>query len=145
LPGPSGVETITLGGDWVQVARQFNANGIDATPDGRTLIVVNSTLGNLYTVDPQTGEATQIDLGSSAAVTNGDGILLDGKTLYVVRNRFNMIAVAELDARLATGSISGTITDPNFDVPTTITEHGSRLYAVNARFTTPPGPAWSMT
>ncbi len=30
------------------------------------------------------------------------------------------------------------ITDPDFDVPTTIDEFGKRLYAVNARFTTPP-------
>ena len=33
-----------------------------------------------------------------------------------------------------------TITHPDFDVPTTIDEHGGNLYAVNARFTTPPGP-----
>ena len=30
--------------------------------------------------------------------------------------------------------------DPDFDVPTTIDDHGSRLYAVNARFGTPPTP-----
>jgi G:T-mismatch repair DNA endonuclease (very short patch repair protein) len=30
------------------------------------------------------------------------------------------------------------ITDSDFDVPTTIDEFGKRLYAVNARFTTPP-------
>ena len=33
-----------------------------------------------------------------------------------------------------------TLTDPDFDVPTTIALHGSRLYAVNARFSTPPTP-----
>jgi hypothetical protein len=32
------------------------------------------------------------------------------------------------------------ITDSDFDVPTTIDEFGKRLYAVNARFTTPPTP-----
>jgi hypothetical protein len=30
-----------------------------------------------------------------------------------------------------------TITDGAFDVPTTISAHGRRLYAVNARFGTP--------
>ena len=30
------------------------------------------------------------------------------------------------------------ITSPLFDVPTTIAEFGSSLYAINAQFTTPP-------
>ena len=47
-------------------------------------------------LDPATGEATEVDLGG-ASLTNGDGILLDGRTLYVVRNRLNQIAVVELD------------------------------------------------
>jgi hypothetical protein len=32
------------------------------------------------------------------------------------------------------------IGNPDFDVPTTIADHGKRLYAVNARFRTPPLP-----
>jgi len=32
------------------------------------------------------------------------------------------------------------ITNPAFDVPTTIAEFGNSLYAVNARFGTPPTP-----
>ena len=38
-----------------------------------------------------------------------------------------------------------TITDPNFDVPTTVGVFGSSLYAVNARFTTPPTPDTTYT
>ncbi|HWQ13197.1 MAG TPA: hypothetical protein VNL77_10375 [Roseiflexaceae bacterium] len=139
LPDQSQVQAITLGGDWVQVPG-FNANGIDATPNGKTLIVVNSTRGELYTVDPTSGAASRIDLGGGS-VTNGDGILLDGKTLYVVRNRLNEIAVVELSTDLTSGHIARTISDPAFRVPTTIAEFGSALYAVNARFGTPPTPA----
>ena len=58
----------------------LNANGIDATANGAWLIIVNGTLGTLYRVDPETGEATLIDLGG-ANVERGDGILLDNKTL----------------------------------------------------------------
>jgi len=38
------VEAIMLSGDWTQVPGffVFNANGIEATPNGKTLIVVNS-------------------------------------------------------------------------------------------------------
>jgi sugar lactone lactonase YvrE len=140
LPDPVQVEALALTGDWIQVPDQFNANGIDAPPDGNVLIVVNSNLGNLYRVDPNTGVATLIDLGG-ATVTRGDGLLLDGKTLYVVRNFFNEIAIVQLSAHLDSGTIVGTITDPAFRIPTTIAEHGKWLYAVNARFDVPdPGP-----
>jgi hypothetical protein len=48
--------------------------------------------------------------------------------------------VFRLARNLDSGTITSTITDPDFDVPTTIDEFGHRLYAVNARFTTPPTP-----
>src|SRR3712207_6895860 len=49
---------------------------------------IYSALGRLFTVDPQSGVARAIDLGG-ASVSNGDGILLSGQTLYVVRNRID--------------------------------------------------------
>jgi hypothetical protein len=139
LPDAGAVEEIPLSGDFVFTPTAFNANGIDATANGKSLVVVNSTSGELYHVEPETGVASLIDLGG-ATVFNGDGILLDGKTLYVVQNRLNQIAVVQLDADLTAGEIVAIITDPAFDVPTTITEFGNSLYAVNARFGTPPEP-----
>ena len=73
-------------------------------------------------------------------VTFGDGLLLEGRTLYVVRNRLNQIAVVRLSADLASGQVVRSLTDPDFDVPTTIDDFGNSLYAVNARFGTPPTP-----
>jgi sugar lactone lactonase YvrE len=139
LPDDPVVEEIMLGGDYMFTPGAFNANGIAATPNGKTLIIVNSTEGALYTVDPNTGDATRIDLGGGS-VPNGDGILLQGKTLYVVQNRLNQIAVVELSADLTEGKIVDTITSSLFRVPTTIARFGSDLYAVNARFGTPPTP-----
>lgn len=135
----SSFTTIQLGGDFDFEPGQFNANGIDATPSGKWLIVVNSFFGALYRVDPETGAAVEIDLGGGS-VPNGDGILLDGKTLYVVQNRLNQIAVIRLNHELTEGEIVRTITSPNFQVPTTIDEHGSSLYAVNAKFGVTPAP-----
>jgi sugar lactone lactonase YvrE len=140
--GPNGslgttAETIPLTGDIVYVAG-FNANGIDATPDGRTLIIVQSNTGKVFTVDPASGATHEIALDES--LTAGDGILLDGKTLYVVRNMQNRVAVVSLAPDLSSGSVERYLTDPGLDVPTTLGELGHRLYAVNARFTTPPGP-----
>lgn len=137
LPASPKVEEIPLTGDYVFTPGAFNANGIAATPNGDTLIIVNSVDGLLYNVDPDSGEATLIDLGEDT-VPNGDGILLQGKTLYVVQNRLNQIAVVELSSDLTTGEIVDTITDESFDIPTTIARFGNSLYAVNARFGSPP-------
>jgi hypothetical protein len=73
-------------------------------------------------------------------MTNGDGLLLDGRTLYVVQNRLNQISVIELSRDLTQGEVVDVITSPHFDVPTTIDDFGPLLYAVNARFGTPPAP-----
>jgi sugar lactone lactonase YvrE len=131
-------QAVQLTGDF-QLVAGFNLNGIDATPDGKTLVVVQSATGKLFRVVAATGVTKEIMLGG-ATVTNGDGLLLHGRTLYVVRNRDNQIAVVALAKGLASGTISRTITDSDFDVPTTIDRHGNSLYAVNARFGTPTTP-----
>ena len=128
-------QEIALRGDYVHEAG-FSLNGIDATPDGRTLVVVQSGSGRLYTVSPASGVARRVDLGG-ATVTNGDGILLDGRTLYVVRNRQNRIAVVRLAPSMRSGRVVRTLANAGLSVPTTIDDHGRRLYAVNARFGTP--------
>lgn len=117
----------------------FNLNGIVATANGRTLLAIQSNTGRLWRINAATGAADPIDLGG-AALTNGDGLLLHGRTLYVVRNRLNQIVVVRLDRGFAEGQIVRTITDEEFDVPTTIARFGKALYAVNARFSTPPTP-----
>lgn len=139
LPDASAVQEIPLGGDFQFVAGQFNANGIDASPNGKYLIVVNSFLGALYRVNPESGVATEIDLGGGN-VQRGDGILLRGKTLYVVQNAFNQVAEVKLRAKFTAGEIVNLLTNPNLDIPTTIANHGGALYVVNARFSTPPTP-----
>jgi len=134
------VRTLPLTGDWVQLPDVNNANGVVGTPDGRGLIVVKSTPGELYHVDPGTGYARKITLVGQDTVVNGDGLWRIGRTLYVVQNRLNLISVWDLDAKVTTATLRTTITDPRFDVPTTAARFGDRLYLVNARFTTTPTP-----
>jgi sugar lactone lactonase YvrE len=129
-------QTIQLTGDF-ELETGFNANGIDATPNGRWLVIVQSNTGELFRVDPRTGATREIDLGG-VTVPNGDGILLDGRTLYVVQNRLNQIAVLRVNAALTSGTLRTRIMDSRFAVPTTIDDQGRRLYAVNARFGSPP-------
>lgn len=125
---------VPLTGDWEQVPGPFvfNANGIASSPSGDALIVVNSTLGKIFRVDPANGVATRIQ--TSAALTAGDGILLRGRELAVVRNQFNEIAILRMSPDLGSATLVRTLTDPDFDVPTTVAAFGSTLYAVNAKF-----------
>jgi len=136
------VTTVPLSGA-IAFGAGFNTNGIDATKNGKTLVIVQSNTGKLFTVTPA-GVTTEITLGG-ASVVNGDGILLAGRTLYVVQNQSNQIAKIRLSHGLTSGRIVETITSPNFDIPTTVDVFGNRLYAVNARFTTPPTPTTPYT
>jgi sugar lactone lactonase YvrE len=129
------VQTLMLQPPYVQGAG-FNVNGIDATPNGRWLVIVQSSTGKLFRVNPSTGATVEIALGGES-VPNGDGILLDGKTLYVVQNQLNRIAVIRVNATLTSGRVVTRIMDGRFAVPTTIDDLGRRLYAVNARFGAP--------
>ena len=126
---------VPLGGAWVGTG----ANGIARTPDGDALLVIQSPTGLLFRVDPATGNATQVDLGG-ALLLNGDGLLLVNRTLFVVQNRLNRVAVVELNKAGTSGEVTQHLTDPRFDVPTTVAAFGNRLYLPNARFTTPPTP-----
>jgi sugar lactone lactonase YvrE len=138
-PGPgAGVQTVQLSGDYQHQAG-FNLNGIDAIANGKTLVVVQSGTGKLFTVTTA-GVTKEIVLANGESVPNGDGILLDGRTLYVVQNQLNVIAKIKLAANLRSGHVLTRITSPGFDVPTTIADLGKRLYAVNARFGTTPTP-----
>ncbi len=135
---PAKAQTVPLSGDYQHTAGN-NANGIALTPDGRGLIIVQSSTGFLFRVDPRTGVTKRIDIGD-AVMTNGDGLLLIGRTLFVVQNLLNKVAVLTLNQSGTKGTLVREVTSPDFDVPTTAAPFGDRLYLPNARFTTPPTP-----
>jgi hypothetical protein len=128
------VRRIPITGDFRQTGdpTATNLNGI-AVAGRNTLILVQTNTGKLFAADADTGVAKEIDLGG-ANVLNGDGLLLIGHALFVVQNRLNQIAVVLLSRELSRGRVVKTITDPAFDVPTTIAATRRHLYAVNARF-----------
>jgi hypothetical protein len=135
----SGVAPIALTG-FPMTAGENNLNGIEAAPNGRVLLAVQSSEGVLWRIDPATGSHAAVDL-HGAELTDGDGLLLIGKrTLLVVQNRSNQIAVVHLDPDFRSGRVVRTITHPRFDVPTTVARKRGSLYLPNARFTTPPMP-----
>ncbi|MFD5079213.1 superoxide dismutase [Streptomyces sp. NPDC058371] len=137
---PGEVTTLPLTGDWEQ-GPDFTANGIERTPDGSALLVVNAVAGGggLMRVDPRTGVARAVDLGS-ARLPYGDGLLLLGRTLYAVQQQLNQIDVFRLNAAGTKGTAIARITDPRFRIPTTVAAWGERLYLPNARFDVEPTP-----
>lgn len=131
------VTTLPLTGDWVQQpAPAFNANGIAATPDGKALLVVQSATATLFRVDPRTGVARKVDLGGYA-LTNGDGLLVRGRTLYAVQNQLGQVAVFDLNRRGTAGTLDKVLPVPDSDVPTTVAAYRDSLYLPNARFGNP--------
>ena len=74
--GPGGAlgdaQTITLGGDYVHVAG-LNLNGIDATPNGKKLVAVQTVGGKLYRINPSTGVAKLVVLAAARAFRTATG------------------------------------------------------------------------
>ena len=132
LPDPSVAHLMPLTGDF-QLQTGFNANGIAAR--GGWLIMVQSNTGFLFKVNPRTGDTDRIDTGGYL-VSNGDGLERRGRTLYVVRNQDNLVAVLRLSRGLRKASLVGEIipAEGAVSVPTTATATLRGLYVVNARF-----------
>jgi sugar lactone lactonase YvrE len=146
LSDPYAFDTIALSGDFFMTPdpppffpAPVNANGIEVTPNGKYLILGNLSTGLFYLVDPETGHTTHIDIGGEALVYS-DGIVLEGQTLYVVRNLLNEITEIRLSPDLISGEVIGQIHNPVFKIPSTIANFGNALYAVNARFDVAPPP-----
>lgn len=135
---PQAAETLPLTGDF-ELQDGFNLNGIEAAPNGHELLAVQSNTGDLFRIDPRTGDSVRVDLGGES-VSFGDGLLLQGHTLFVVRNMLNLVAVVRLSGDLSAGRVVDEILSPDFDVPTTVGRSGGRLYVIQARFGPTPTP-----
>jgi len=135
--------TLQVTGPAAEISGQFNLNGIQATPNGKTLIVAHSANGELYTVDPVTGSSATI---AGVSVPSVDGIVLQGRRLWAVQN-INQVTRVQLSPNLTSGVIEEVITSDLFQVPSTAARFGSRLAVVNAKFDTgfpPTAKTWEV-
>jgi sugar lactone lactonase YvrE len=130
VPGPS--RTLALSGPAADTSGEFNLNGIQATANGKTLIVAHSANGQLYTVDPRTGASATI---AGVSVPQVDGIVLEGRRLWAVQNT-NQVTRIRLGRHLRSGVVDKVITSELFQVPATAARFGRRLAVVNAKFDT---------
>jgi hypothetical protein len=137
LAAPADVFQLPVGGDFA-LAPGFNLNGIVEARGW--LIAVQTNIGKLFRIDPVTGDATEIALGTGVDVVNGDGLEVHGGTLYVVQNLDSRVEKFALGPGLTTATLVSTLTPSGLDVPTTAAFVRGSLYAVNARFGTPVTP-----
>ena len=131
IPGAS-FRTLALSGPAADTSGEFNLNGIQATANGKTLIVAHSANGQLYTVDPRTGASATI---TGVSVPQVDGIVLQGRRLWAVQNT-NQVTRIRLSRHLRSGVVEEVITSDLFQTPTTAARFGRRLAVVNAKFDT---------
>jgi hypothetical protein len=146
LPAANAPTAIPLIGDFgVGVA-----NGIVATPDGKTLIVNDSFRSKIFRVDPTTGVAQEIVV-EPALDGFLDGMILQGKTLYIVTpydfvpDPVDRIQVLQLSNDLLSAKRVKTITSSDFDGVASGAIFGNSLYVNNARyfdFPEPTTPYW---
>jgi sugar lactone lactonase YvrE len=139
--GPA--RTLALSGPAADTSGEFNLNGIQATPDGRTLIVAHSSQARVHTVDPRTGASAAI---AGIEVPSVDGLVLAGRRLWAVQNG-NQVSRFRLSRDLASATLEQVITSANFAVPTTAALFGHRLAVVNAHFDTgfpPTAPTYEV-
>lgn len=124
-----------------------NANGIVVTPDNKYLIIVVSASGKLYRIDKTTKAISEITLNTP--VTSGDGLYLEGNTLYVSRNATNLIFPVTLNQDYTQGTV-GNGFGTNLLFNTTIAKAGNYFLVVNGQLnrrtgTTPPVLPFSVT
>ena len=140
LVDPSEAFMLPLGGDF-HLEDGFNLNGIVEARGW--LLSVQTNTGQLYRIDPESGDASFVSLGAGVDVAFGDGLEVHGRTLYVVQNQLERVEVFNLGPGLTSARLVDTLTpdDPDdLDIPTTGAWVGGGFYVVNARFGTTPTP-----
>ncbi len=134
LPSTPVVEVIPMSG--FEMVPGFNANGLAGDYDGRQLVIVNISTGVLYRVDTASGEASPLEIeGAEQLFADGDGLYLSGRTLYIMQNFSDKIAVVQLSGDLSGGEFIKNIPGEGeinpLNVATTIIGFGNSLYAIN--------------
>jgi sugar lactone lactonase YvrE len=124
---------LSFAGTALQYDSGNNLNGIAATPDGRTLIVVQMGKGLLFTIDIRSKAVKAVDTGG-ADLTGADGLVLDGRTLYVVRQMVAEIATVTPSADMTCGTVVHRFKHPQLAWPATAVKAGDRLIVVNTQF-----------
>ncbi|MCI0347365.1 MAG: superoxide dismutase [Chloroflexi bacterium] len=137
LPDPADAFTVDIQPPFVFEAG-FNANGI--VEFAGWLLVPKSGTGQLFAIDPQTGQS--VEILPAGSITFADGLELVGSTLFVVRNQLARIDAYSIHGGLVTFLGEVPTDGLNLSVPTTAAFAGGQLWAANARFGATDNKYW---
>lgn len=120
---------LDLAGTPLKYGPGVNLNGIVATPDGRYLLAIQLNTGELWRIDLRSRAVHRV----MAGLVNGDGLLLDGRTLYVARNKDQVVSKVTLSADYASGQL--VLNEPltGLRFPATLTRIGNDLVVTQAQ------------
>jgi Cu-Zn family superoxide dismutase len=110
-----------------------NVNGIAADAAGKYLIVVQMDKGLLFRIDTATRAVTPIDIGGEA-LSNTDGLVLRGDTLYAMRQAEREIVTIKMAPDLSSGKVVSRFHDPALGWIATAAISGDELFVVNTQF-----------
>lgn len=137
VPNGSGGYTLerwlTLTGTPITYVAGFNLNGIVVSPNGRYLYTIQTNTGRLFRIEIATKAIVQLDVGG-ATFPNGDGLWLDGNSLYVLQNQQELITKLRLQQNQADATVVSQTTDPSFMFPTSLVTARGRMLVVNSQF-----------
>lgn len=123
---------LSFEGTALRYGEEPNLNGIAATADGRYLIVVQMKAGRLFRIDTRTREVAAIDT-AGVALDGGDGLVLDGRRLYVVRQWAGEVVALDLSPDFATATEVKRISPSELAWPATAAIRGDRLIVANSQ------------
>jgi sugar lactone lactonase YvrE len=118
----------------------FDLGGIVSTANGRFLLTTQGTTGQLWRIDLGTRRIAEVELGG-ARLPNADGIVLRGRTLWVVQNFARQITKLKLRHRHRSATVEEVLATPADRTFTTAKRVGGRLLVVDSKFGFPPAAA----
>ncbi|MEW9534011.1 SMP-30/gluconolactonase/LRE family protein [Microbispora sp. NPDC049125] len=123
-------------------------NGIVAHPSGRYLLTVDMNGGDLYRINPSTGDVHKVGLRDHD-MSQADGMELRNGTLWVAHPipGANAISRWRLDPDGGAARMERRLTDQALRLPTTLIRRHGKLYVVRSQFDKggPVGPGTPQT
>ncbi|GGR18525.1 superoxide dismutase family protein [Deinococcus ruber] len=115
----------------VQYMTGINLNGIALTADGKALLSIQYNTGKLFRIELASRRIQEVKV--PGGLMYGDGLLLDGQTLYVGQNRLNWVSRVQLGADGLSGTVLGHTAADGLHYPSTLAMLGGDLIAVNSQ------------
>ncbi len=135
---------LDLRGTAIDYREGTNLRGIVATADGENLFTIQANTGQLYRIDLSSRRVTEVDL-SGERLENGEGMLLEGETLYVLRGDPPALWKLELSAEGDSARVVSETSLPPASNPTTLTDGDDRLLIVNHQFDSTERPPYTVS